>query len=577
MKTNCANRMPDGAPPASAAPNSSAPAKTSATSSSGPRAPLTPGSSPEGGLFEWSAGALHPLSVLPDGQPSSSGALGLNNQATRGAISTDGSRVAWSVTRRQRSPLPPPQCHRPPEHLRRLRRSRRRLHDPARRAHHRLRRLRRRPLPVHERRRLPRLLHRRTAAHRRLRRRASDKSRPLRMRDRRTEPRPPRLRPHRPHPGNRRRTPRTSRARSSAPPPTAPTSTSSPRASSPTTRSKTAPAPNRAQCRTSPTSTCSTKAPPPSSPPSPPKTVHDWFDVLRDTADPRHPQRPLPRLHVPGRPDRLRQPRRAPPASRSPRSTSTTPRPASSPAPPANPPAPARSASNTVRSNRAPEASSAAAATSGSNTASSPPTCPAGRQRTSRSAPIYQPRYLSDSGRLFFNSGDALAPSDSNGTQDVYQFEPPGVGGPTGCTEPCPPTASETAAASASISAGTSREESAFLDASETGDDVFLLTSSRLVPADVDSRPRRLRRPRLLGLLALPVRTPAAGACLPGRRLPAAGRATLRPDPRLADLQRRRQPLRMPQGQGQEARQVRQEAQGQEAPQKAQAPQQEGQ
>ncbi|HET7508876.1 MAG TPA: NHL repeat-containing protein, partial [Solirubrobacterales bacterium] len=33
---------------------------------------------------------------------------------------------------------------------------------------------------------------------------------------------------------------------------------------------------------------------------------------------------------------------------------------------------------------------------------------------------LYQPRYLSDSGRLFFNSSDALLPSDTNGTQDVY-------------------------------------------------------------------------------------------------------------------------------------------------------------
>ncbi len=40
----------------------------------------------------------------------------------------------------------------------------------------------------------------------------------------------------------------------------------------------------------------------------------------------------------------------------------------------------------------------------------------------------YQPRYLSDSGRLFFDSNDALVPKDVNGTWDVYEYEPEGVG-----------------------------------------------------------------------------------------------------------------------------------------------------
>ena len=37
------------------------------------------------------------------------------------------------------------------------------------------------------------------------------------------------------------------------------------------------------------------------------------------------------------------------------------------------------------------------------------------------------------------------------------------------------------------ISSGTSSEESAFLDASESGEDVFFLTAEKLVPQDVDS------------------------------------------------------------------------------------------
>lgn len=93
---------------------------------------------------------------------------------------------------------------------------------------------------------------------------------------------------------------------------------------------------------------------------------------------------------------------------------------------------------------------------------------------------LHQSRYLSNSGRLFFNSSDALASQDVNGGWDVYQYEPPGVGG-------CTTTAasfSERSGCVGLISSGTSPEESAFLDASETGDDVFFLTSARLVPRE---------------------------------------------------------------------------------------------
>jgi len=116
----------------------------------------------------------------------------------------------------------------------------------------------------------------------------------------------------------------------------------------------------------------------------------------------------------------------------------------------------------------------------------------------------YQSRYLSDSGRLFFNSRDALVPKDVNGTGDVYEYEPQGMG-PGGAQ--CGPGASsgsvvyeparsfevngkkgESGAGCVSlISSGSSNQESAFLDASESGGDVFFLTSSKLVPADFDN------------------------------------------------------------------------------------------
>jgi DNA-binding beta-propeller fold protein YncE len=95
----------------------------------------------------------------------------------------------------------------------------------------------------------------------------------------------------------------------------------------------------------------------------------------------------------------------------------------------------------------------------------------------------YQSRYLGESGRLFFDSPDALAPEDNNGLMDVYEYEPPGVGD---CAAASPRYASEAGGCIALISSGTSSEESAFLDASESGDDVFFLTASGLSARDFD-------------------------------------------------------------------------------------------
>ncbi len=88
---------------------------------------------------------------------------------------------------------------------------------------------------------------------------------------------------------------------------------------------------------------------------------------------------------------------------------------------------------------------------------------------------LYQPRYLSDSGRLFFDTSDALVSQDTNGKEDVYEYEPAGIG-----------SCQSSAGCVGLISSGTSDRESAFLDASETGDDVFFTTTSPLVAADKD-------------------------------------------------------------------------------------------
>jgi hypothetical protein len=102
---------------------------------------------------------------------------------------------------------------------------------------------------------------------------------------------------------------------------------------------------------------------------------------------------------------------------------------------------------------------------------------------------LYQSRYLSNSGRLFFNAADALVPQDTNGVMDVYQYEPPqGPGQPAdnSCTTASSTYSPTSGGCVSLISSGTSPEESAFLDASESGDDVFFLTASRLAPTDVD-------------------------------------------------------------------------------------------
>ena len=97
---------------------------------------------------------------------------------------------------------------------------------------------------------------------------------------------------------------------------------------------------------------------------------------------------------------------------------------------------------------------------------------------------LNQSRYLSNSGRLFFNSNDALTSKDVNGTWDVYEYEPPGVGD---CTTSSLTFGERSGGCVAPISSGTSPEESAFLDASETGGDVFFLTSAKLLSQDYDT------------------------------------------------------------------------------------------
>jgi hypothetical protein len=94
-------------------------------------------------------------------------------------------------------------------------------------------------------------------------------------------------------------------------------------------------------------------------------------------------------------------------------------------------------------------------------------------------------RNLSENGQVFFDSSEGLLPADTNGTggcssasgapacTDVYEFEPAGAGG---CAEP--------AGCLSLLSTGTGTLETFFIDASPSGNDVFIREFQKLVPRD---------------------------------------------------------------------------------------------
>ena len=90
---------------------------------------------------------------------------------------------------------------------------------------------------------------------------------------------------------------------------------------------------------------------------------------------------------------------------------------------------------------------------------------------------LIQSRYLSDEGRLYFNSPDDLVPQATNHKEDVYEYEPSGVGS---CQSP-------TGGCVSLISSGGSGKESAFLEATPDGSNVFFITAAQLVPEDTDT------------------------------------------------------------------------------------------
>jgi hypothetical protein len=127
----------------------------------------------------------------------------------------------------------------------------------------------------------------------------------------------------------------------------------------------------------------------------------------------------------------------------------------------------------------------------------------------------------SDGGRVFFESSAALVPWDTNGVQDVYEWEQQGVGS-------CQGSSATFSAASGGclylISSGTSPQASYFADASASGDDVFFFTDQPLVGQDQDGLVD-VYDARVGGGLAAENPPAPAAACEGEGCLPAAGGA----------------------------------------------------
>ncbi len=151
---------------------------------------------------------------------------------------------------------------------------------------------------------------------------------------------------------------------------------------------------------------------------------------------------------------------------------------------------------------------------------------------------LHPSRVLSaDGSRLFFESFDALVLRDTNGKQDVYEWEQ--AADAKACEEAGADLFVEKAGGCISlISSGQSAEHSQFLDASASGSDVFFTTEASLLPQDfglVDVYDARVN-----GGFPTPAESEA-----PLRRggLPVPTRASRRSDPFELDLRGSRKPL----------------------------------
>ena len=95
---------------------------------------------------------------------------------------------------------------------------------------------------------------------------------------------------------------------------------------------------------------------------------------------------------------------------------------------------------------------------------------------------LTMPHVLSaDGSRLFFDSYDALVPSDVNGSEDVYEWEESGA---TGCSQADASYSPENEGCVSLISSGENPSDSVLVDSSADGRDVFFTTAASLLPQD---------------------------------------------------------------------------------------------
>ncbi len=92
----------------------------------------------------------------------------------------------------------------------------------------------------------------------------------------------------------------------------------------------------------------------------------------------------------------------------------------------------------------------------------------------------YLPQWVSDGGdRVFFDSAEPLVPQDTNGVQDVYEWEREDAGSCTSAT-------AVNGGCVYLLSGGTSKWNSWFIGASSDGNAVFVATRAQLVPGDLN-------------------------------------------------------------------------------------------
>ncbi len=92
----------------------------------------------------------------------------------------------------------------------------------------------------------------------------------------------------------------------------------------------------------------------------------------------------------------------------------------------------------------------------------------------------YEPTWVSaDGDQVFFDSEVPLVPQDTNGAQDVYEWEREGSGS-------CVAGSGANGGCLYLLSSGSSTEDSFLVGSSASGEDVFMVTRSKLVPEDGD-------------------------------------------------------------------------------------------